>query len=99
MEGMAARLPVIATRVGGNPELLDGGRGLLVPPRNPAALAAAVTRLLLDREEAREMGRRGRAFVEAELTVSRMQSAHEELYLKALGEAPTTNRDALRPAA
>jgi glycosyltransferase involved in cell wall biosynthesis len=99
MEGMAARLPVIATRVGGNPELLEGGRGLLVPPRDPAALAAAVTRLLADREEAREMGRRGRAFVEAELTVSRMQSAHEELYLKALGEAPPITRDALRTAA
>src|SRR5512140_1391163 len=92
MEGMAARLPVIATRVGGNPELLEGGRGLLVPPRDPAALAAAVTRLMADREEAREMGRRGRAFVEAELTVSRMQSAHEELYLKALGETKATTR-------
>jgi glycosyltransferase involved in cell wall biosynthesis len=99
IEAMAARLPVIATRVGGNPELIDGKRGLLVPPRDPAALADAVARLLLDPAEAKEMGRRGRAFVEAELTLSRMQSAHEELYLRALGEAPKSGGERRRAAA
>jgi glycosyltransferase involved in cell wall biosynthesis len=99
IEAMAARLPVVATRVGGNPELLEGKRGLLVPPRNPSAVAAALTTLLADRDEAREMGRRGRAFVEAELTLSRMQDAHEELYLRALGEAPAPSANRPRVAA
>lgn len=85
MEGMAARLPVVATRVGGNPELLAAGRGLLVPPRDPRALADAILRVFDRPAEAREMGRRARAFVEAELTLDRMQAAHEDLYLRALG--------------
>jgi glycosyltransferase involved in cell wall biosynthesis len=51
MEAMAARLPIVASRVGGIPEIVDGGvTGLLVPPHDPAALAAAITPLLLDRE-------------------------------------------------
>ncbi len=99
IEAMAARLPVVATQVGGNAELLDGKRGWLVPPRDPQALAAAVARILENPGEAREMGRRGRAFVEAELTLSRMQQAHEELYLRALGEEPTAGAGRPRVAA
>jgi len=52
-----------------------------------------------DPDEAREMGRRARAYVETELTLSRMQQAHEELYLKALGEAPAASADRARAAA
>ena len=99
IEGMAARLPVVATSVGGNSELLDWKRGLLVPPRDPRSLAAAVARVMSDPDEAREMGRRARAYVKAELTLSRMQQAHEELYLRALGEAPAANADRARAAA
>ena len=84
MEAMAARLPIVATRVGGNAELLEGDRGLLVPYGDPAALAGALEQLLDNRAQAREMGRRARAFVEAELSLDRMQSAHEELYRRAL---------------
>jgi glycosyltransferase involved in cell wall biosynthesis len=84
MEAMAARLPIVATRVGGNPELLADGRGLLVPHGDPAALAEALKRILVDRAGARELGRRARAFVEAELSPDRMQAAHEELYRRAL---------------
>ena len=84
MEAMAARLPVVATRVGGNPELLEGGRGLLVPYRDPRALAQAVVRISTAPDEARTMGRKGRAFVEAELSLERMQTAHERLYWRAL---------------
>jgi glycosyltransferase involved in cell wall biosynthesis len=85
MEAMAARLPVVATAVGGNPELLAEGRGLLVPYGEPAALAAALTRVLSNPDEARAMGRKARAFIERELTLDRMQSAHEDLYRRALG--------------
>jgi glycosyltransferase involved in cell wall biosynthesis len=90
MEAMAARLPVVATRVGGNPELLDGERGLLVPYGDARALADAVARIFTNRNEARAMGRKGRAFVEAELSLDRMRMAHEELYRRALDlPAPT----------
>jgi len=84
MEAMAARLPVVATRVGGNPELLEGGRGLLVPYGDPRALADALLRMSSNADEARSMGRKGRAFVETELSLEQMQTAHEELYWRAL---------------
>ena len=91
MEAMAARLPVVATRVGGNPELLEGGRGLLVPYGDPRALAQALLRISTAPDEARTMGRKGRAFVEAELSLERMQAAHERLYWRALDlPAPRT---------
>lgn len=48
MEAMSCGVPVISTRVGGTPELLDDGAGLLVPPADPAALARAITSLVRD---------------------------------------------------
>ena len=57
LEAMAAGLPVVASRVGGIPEVVqDGATGVLVPPQDPGALAAAVVRLLRDRDEARRLG-------------------------------------------
>lgn len=61
LEAMAAGVPVIATDSGGPPLILDGGRsGLLVPPRNPAALAAAIRRLASDPELQSELRERAR---------------------------------------
>jgi glycosyltransferase involved in cell wall biosynthesis len=88
MEAMAARLPVVATRVGGNPELVADGRGLLVPYGDPRALADSILRILADRAEARAMGLRGRAFIEGQLSLDRMQSDHEALYCRVLGLSP-----------
>jgi glycosyltransferase involved in cell wall biosynthesis len=59
-EAMAAGTPVVATAVGGLPDLLDG-TGVLVPPGNAPALAAAVARLLADPAEAARLGAAGRA--------------------------------------
>jgi glycosyltransferase involved in cell wall biosynthesis len=98
MEAMAARLPLIATRVGGNPELVrDGDNGFLVPSGDARALADKLVALLADPKRAEAMGRRGRARVEAELTLERMASGHGALYRRALGGAPLV--DALRTAA
>jgi L-malate glycosyltransferase len=64
LESMAAGVPVIATRVGGNPEVIvDGVSGLLVPPRDSAALAAAAARLLEDEELALTLGLAGKCRV------------------------------------
>jgi glycosyltransferase involved in cell wall biosynthesis len=64
-EAMALKIPVIATPVTGIPELVEDGRtGLIVPERDPAALAAAIRRLLEEPETARRLAEAGRARVE-----------------------------------
>ncbi len=81
IEGMAARLPMVVTAVGGNPELIeDGVRGLVVPRHEPEALARAFERMLDDREAARRMGERARAYVERELTLEQLCARHDALY-------------------
>lgn len=82
-EAMASARPVIATRVGGVPEaVLDGETGLLVPPEDPAALAAALTRLFDSPQECRQMGARGRQrcqrLFDVELTNRRVLRIFEE---------------------
>jgi glycosyltransferase involved in cell wall biosynthesis len=99
MEAMAARLPVVATRVGGNPELVrDGDNGLLVPAGDVGALAAALRTLLSAPAEAREMGLRGRRRVESDLSMERMAQGHGALYRRALGAAPVVSEPELRAA-
>jgi glycosyltransferase involved in cell wall biosynthesis len=83
LEGMARGLPVAATRVGGNPEVVaDGETGLLVPPRDPAALANAMLRLWRDADLARRMGSAGRCRVEEHFDVRRMVARYEAMYLR-----------------
>ena len=71
LEAMASGLPVVATRIAGNEELVeDGSTGWLVPPGDPAALAQALAAMLADPAGRRTMGRAGRAAVEAGYTWS-----------------------------
>jgi glycosyltransferase involved in cell wall biosynthesis len=77
---MALGVPVVATRVGGIPEVVkDGQQGLLVPPANPAALAGAITAILGDRERASGMGGAGRIRAES-FSVEVMLGRHLQLY-------------------
>ena len=81
MEYMAAGKPVVSTRVGGVPELVeDGVHGLLVEPRDPDALAAAIGRLLHDPAEARRLGEQGRERQQRELSLDAMVRKIEDLY-------------------
>jgi glycosyltransferase involved in cell wall biosynthesis/CelD/BcsL family acetyltransferase involved in cellulose biosynthesis len=81
MEYMAAARPVVATRVGGLPDLIDDGvHGRLVPPQDPAALAEAIAELLRDPERARAMGARGRERQRSEFDLGVMVRRIESLY-------------------
>lgn len=85
MEYMAAAKPVVATRVGGVPDLIeDGTHGLLVEPRDPDALAQAIGRLLRDPAEARRMGAQGRERQRQEFDLDVMVGRIEALYLELL---------------
>ncbi len=88
MEAMAAELPVIATAVGGTPELvLDGETGFLVAPCQHEELASVLEKLMamLD-EERRAMGRAGRRRVEEHFHVDTMVRSYQDLYRAALRE-------------
>jgi glycosyltransferase involved in cell wall biosynthesis len=79
-EAMALGRPVIATALGGMPEIIeDGVSGILVSPGDPAALAAAVLALLGDRERARRIGLAARQRVRERFTAQRMASQMQEL--------------------
>lgn len=81
LEAMARGLPVVATRVGGNPEVVvDGVTGTLVPARDPAALAAAMVRIFQNPALGKEMGRCGRQRVEQEFSVQEMVRKYEQQY-------------------
>jgi len=81
LESMAAGLPVVATQVGGNPEVIeDGVSGLLVPPRDSAEIAAAVGRLLEDEGFARRLGQAGMRRVSELFSLSGSVQQTEHLY-------------------
>jgi glycosyltransferase involved in cell wall biosynthesis len=81
LEAMAMARPVVATAVGGNPDAVEAGlTGLLVPPRDPEALAASMLRLLERPDEARRLGEAARRRVLAEFSLDRMVAGYEALY-------------------
>lgn len=85
LEAMAVGLPVVATRVGGNPEVVeDGVTGQLVPPNDASALAEAVALYARDKSARLEHGRAGRDRVRREFTVESAVTAYVSLYEGAL---------------
>lgn len=88
-EAMALGKPVVASRVGGLPEVVDDGvTGVLVPPGDSAALALAIEELVDDAERRAAMGAAGRARVESEFAPERMSSAYLALYEELLAGRP-----------
>ncbi|MFH0793475.1 MAG: glycosyltransferase [bacterium] len=85
LEGMAAGKPMVATNVGGNPESVkDGVTGLLVPPRDSRAMAAALGALLRDPKRRETMGASGRQRVEEEFSLGKMIENYDRLYRELL---------------
>ncbi len=85
LESMAAGLPVVATNVGGNPEIVqDGETGLLVPPRDPAAMADAIIRVLEAPEMAKRFGVAGRERVMKHFSLETVIRRTSELYMMLL---------------
>lgn len=85
LEAMIAGKPVVATQVGGNPELvLAGETGYLVPPQDSRALALSLTTLLMNREQALQFGMKGKSRAEGQFSLRTMVQAYQSLYEECL---------------
>ena len=86
-QAMALGKPVIGTNIGGTPEMVaDGETGILVPPGDDVALAAAIRDLACEPRKRAYMGASGAVRADALFTLSRMTDNNEALYLKILQE-------------
>lgn len=89
LEAMADGLPVVATRVGGLPEVVVHGKtGVLVPPEDPLAMANALLDMLRDNERAKRFGEAGRERATRMFTEEKMQTAWIELFSSASRSSP-----------
>jgi len=82
---MAMAKPIVATQVQGiSEQIIDGKEGILIPPRNPEALALAIQRLISDRKLCTELGAAARRKVQSCFSVEKMVAETEDVYLSAL---------------
>ena len=84
LEAMATGKPVVAARVGGVPEIVDGQTGILVPPKDAKAIAEAVLYLLKHPQKAKEMGVKGRERVIQHFSLERCVEQYKYLYQRML---------------
>ena len=90
LEGMASRLPIIATAVGAVPTVVfDGRTGVLVPPENPELLASAIVNLLRNPAEQKLLGAAGRKLIEDEFSAQRMTDDYLRVYEEAASRGKT----------
>ena len=81
LEAMMVGKPVVATHVGGNPELIsDGDTGYLVPPCDSSALASRLIKLLTDKQQAIQFSEKGKLRAESLFSLGTMVAAYESLY-------------------
>ena len=82
LEAMAVGLPVVATAVGGTPELvLDNETGLLVPSQDPEALGNALYKVLTDSKTAARLGEAGRKRIQERYDLEKITRDYEEYYI------------------
>ena len=91
LEAMASGLPVIATNVGGNADLVASGiTGSIIRAADPDAMAMEIVRLASQPGAARNMGRAGRDLVERKFSMNAMVAAYQGTYDKLLGHTNTS---------
>ena len=93
MEAMVAGVPVVATRVGGTPELVENGvSGLLVPPDDPGALAKAIQSLMGNRVLAEQLAQAGKRRMTTLFSVQKMVESYDNLYQSLMERASSHER-------
>lgn len=86
LEAMAAAKPIVATEVGGNPEVVEDGKtGLLVPAGNPEKMAEAILKILADPSLAKAWGAAGRQRLLAKFDLDKMVESYTKIYEELLG--------------
>jgi len=86
LQALAVGTPVVATTIGGSPEVIrDGDTGRLVPPNDAHALATAILDTFNDYDGSRAMARRGQAFVRERLSVDAQMGRTTDVYRELLG--------------
>ena len=87
LEAMATNLPVVATDVGGNPEvIINGETGYIVPSQNPEEMACKLSLLINDATLRRQMGKKGRERVVTQFSIKETVKKYEELYCEILSK-------------
>lgn len=92
LEAWSAALPVIATSVGGIPDLAGHGNAILVPPEDPDALCQAMARILNDPSMREQMGRTGRDLVRRDYTWDAIADRYEALYRRCMSRPAEARR-------
>ena len=92
LEALAAGTPVVAARTGGLPEIVrPGENGILVPPKDPRQLAAAIIEMAKSADERKRLGENGREMVQTEFDPIRLTKEVEATFLRLVSESRTKN--------